>query len=234
LKIIGAPMAERANDRRLGRKSRRSLAFSLVIESLHAFREGRDPAVPNPRITQMLRTLDDEVRASAANAIQQFVRELSAKASTNAPEDGEEQEAPASAAAVFRAAAAPFLREVWPQERSLATPGVSGALADLPATTGEAFAETVDTIERFLVPFECWSMLDYGLYGNEGEAKKLAIVNDGPKAQSFLKLLDLTVGTSEGAVIPHDLTDALDQISIVEPALAATGMFRRLAAAARR
>ncbi|AOO81548.1 hypothetical protein [Bosea vaviloviae] len=231
---IGAAMAERANDPRLGRDTRRRLVFSLVVESLHAFREGRAPAVPNQRIQQMLRTLDDEVRASAANAIQQFVREFSAKAATNAPEDGEEQEEPASAAALFRAAAAPFLREVWPQERSLATPGVSSALADLPATAGEAFAEAVDAIARFLVPFECWSMVDYGLYGDEGKAKKLAVINDEAKARALLKLLDLTVGNSEGAVIPHDLTDALDQISKVDPGLSTTATCRRLATAARR
>lgn len=234
LESIGAAMAERAIDRRLGRDTRRRLVFFLVVDSLHGFRHGEKPAVPNPRIQQMLRTLDDEVRASAANAIQQFLRELSAKAATNAPEEGEEQEDPASAAALFRAAAAPFLREVWPQERSLATPGVSGALADLPATSGEAFAEAVDTIARFLVPFECWSMHDYGLYGDEGKAKRLAIINDEARAQALLKLLDLTIGKSEGAVIPHDLSDALDQIQSVEPALAATPIYRRLATAARR
>ncbi len=226
LKIIGAAMAERANDRRLGRETRRRLVFSLVIESLHAFREGRQSAVPNQRIQQMLRTLDDEVRASAANAIQMFVRDLSSKPPSDqfsSTRDG-----------LFRDAAAPFLREVWPQERSLSTPGVSGALADLPATSGEAFAEAVDTIARFLVPFECWSMVEYGLYGDEGEAKKLAVINDEAKAQALLKLLDLTVGTSEGAVIPHDLTDALDQILKVEPALSTSAIFRRLATAARR
>lgn len=233
LETIGAVMAERANDRRLGRDTRRRLVFSLVIE-FHAFREKRDPAMPNQRIQQMLRTLDDEVRASAANAIQQFVRELSSKAATNAPADGEEQEEPASAAALFRLAAGPFLREVWPQERSLATPGVSSALADLPATSGEAFAEAVDAIARFLVPFECWSMVNYGLYGDEGDAKKLAVINDEAKARALLKLFDLTVGTSEGAVIPHDLTDALDQIRSVAPALAETPVFRRLSTAARR
>lgn len=234
LESIGAAMAERANDRRLGRDTRRRLVFSLVVESLHAFREGRDPAVPNLRIQQMLRTLDDEVRASAANAIQQFVRELSAKASTNAPEDDEEQEDTASAAALFRTAAAPFLREVWPKERSLVTPGVSSAFADLPATSGEAFAEAVDTVARFLVPFKCWSLMNYGLYGDEGESKKLAAINDKAKAQALLKLLDLTIGTSEGAVIPHDLTDALDQIRSVAPALVDIPEFRRLSTAARR
>jgi len=234
LEVIGAAMAERANDRRLDRETRRRLVFSLVIEALHAFREGRDPAVTYPRIQQMLRTLDDEVRASAANAIQQFVRELSVKAGTNEPEDGEEQEDSASAASIFRTAAVPFLRDVWPQERSLATPGVSGALADLPATAGEAFVEAVDAIARFLVPFECWSMLEYGLYGDKGEAKRLAIINNEAKAQAFLKLLDLTIGTSEGAVIPYDLTDALDQIRAVAPGLANEPAFRRLATAARR
>jgi len=226
LESIGAAMADRANDRRLGRETRRQLVFSLVIESLHAFREGRQPAVPNQRIQQMLRTLDDEVRASAANAIQVFVRDLSSMPPPDQfsiTRDG-----------LFRNAAAPFLREVWPQERSLATPGVSGALADLPATSGEAFAEAVDTIARFLVPFECWSMVDYGLYGDEGEAKKLTVINDEAKARALLKLLDLTVGTSEGAVIPYDLTDALDQILNVDPALSTNTVFRRLATAARR
>lgn len=234
LESIGAAMAERANDRRLGRDTRRRLVFSLVVESLYAFREGRAPAVPNPRIQQMLRTLDDEVRASAANAIQQFIRELSAKAATNASEDSEEQEDPASAAALFRTAAAPFLREVWPQERSLATPGVSGALADLPATSGEAFAEAVDAVARFLVPFECWSIVDYGLYVDGRAAKRLPLIDNKAKAQALLKLLDLTIGTSEGAVVPHDLTDALDHIQSVEPALAETSIYKRLATAARR
>jgi hypothetical protein len=224
LKIIGGAMAEKATDRRLGRETRGRLVFSLVIEALHAFRESRAPAVPNPRVQQMLRTLDDEVRASAANAVQKFVRQLSTKRS-------EDQKAP-SAADLFRSAAAPFLRDVWPQERSLATPGVSKALADLPAASGDAFAEAVCAIERFLVPFECWSMFDYGLYGEEREAKKLVKIE--AKAQALLRLLDLTVGSSEGAVVPYDLTDALDQIRSVAPHLVDSGTYRRLSTAARR
>lgn len=226
LKIIGGAMAERATDLRLGRETRRRLVFSLVIETLHAFRESRAPAVPSPRVQQLLRTLDDEVRASAANAVQQFVRELSA----HPPDD----EYATSATDLFRSAAAPFLREVWPQERSLATPGVSKALADLPAVSGEAFKEAVSVIERFLVPFECWSMLDYGLFGDEGDEKKLSIIDDEAKAKALLRLLDLTVGASDGAVVPYDLTDALDQIRSVAPHLVDSPTFRRLSTAARR
>jgi hypothetical protein len=226
LKIIGGSMAERATDRRLGRETRGRLVFSLVVEALRAFLHRREPAVPHARVTQMLRTLDDEVRATAANAVQQFVRELSAQPTP----DGE----PPSAASLFRSAAAPFLRDVWPQERSLATPGVSKALADLPATSREAFADAVEAIERFLVPFECWSMLDYGLYGDEGEAKKLSMIDDEAKAKALLRLLDLTVGTSEGAVVPYDLTDALDQIRSVAPHLVDSVRYRRLSTVARR
>lgn len=78
LKIIGGPMAERATDRRLGRETRRSLVFSLVIECLHAFREQREPAVSYARIQQMIRLLDDEVRAYGAEAVQRFVHDISA------------------------------------------------------------------------------------------------------------------------------------------------------------
>jgi len=226
LEVIGNAMAERATDFRLGRETRGRLVFSLVVEALHALREQRPPAVPNSRILQMLRNLDDEVRATAASAVQRFVQELSAGLTPSA--------APPSAGSLFRSAAAPFLRDVWPQERSLATPGVSKAFADLPATSQEAFVDAVEVIERFFVPFECWSMLDYGLYGDEDGVKKLSMIDSEPKAGALLHMLDLTVGTSEGAVVPYDLTDALDQIRSVAPHLTESVSYRRLSTAARR
>ena len=231
LRHIGGEAANRATDRRLSRRVRRSLTESLVIESLHAFREDRKPALPNERITQMLRQVEDEVRALGADAVQLFVRQLSMKASGN---DGEARPELALAAELFRKAAKPFLGKVWPQERSLATPGVSAAFADLPATSGDAFAEAVDAIERFLKPFRCWSMFSFGLYGEKGDVKNLSLVNDERKAQALLRLLDLTVGEAEDAVIPNDLASALDQIRSVAPALADSQQFRRLSTATRR
>jgi hypothetical protein len=225
LEIIGGPMAERALDRRLPRRTRQRLVFNLVVDSLYAFRDNRAPAVSNVRIQQMLRQLDDEVRSSAANTIQQFIQDLSV-------EEGNKDAQ--IAGSLFRSAAKPFFQHVWPQERSLATAGVSSALADLPATSGDAFTEAVDVIERFLVPFECWSMVNYGLYGEADGTRKLEIVNDKLKASAFLRLLDLTVGSAEGAIVPLDLTNALDQIRLVDPALASTPAYRRLSTAARR
>lgn len=226
LKVIGDPMTDRATDPRLSRETRRSLVFSLVIECLHAFREQRKPAVPYARIQQMIRSLDDEVRGYGAEAVQRFVRDVSAS-----PEGRQAYTSPEQ---LFRSAAAPFLERVWPQERSLATPGVSRALADLPATAREAFAEAVEAIERFLVPFECWSMIDYGLYGEEDGKPKLSSIDNPAKAAAFLRLLDLTIGTAEGSVIPYDLADALDQVRRVAPNLTENQVLRRLATAARR
>lgn len=77
-------------------------------------------------------------------------------------------------------------------------------------------------------------MVNYGLHGDEGDTKKLAIINDETKAGALLRLLDLTVGRSEGAVIPHGLTDALDQIQSRAPKLVDSPEFRRLSTAARR
>jgi hypothetical protein len=226
LRFIGEQMVLRAVDLRLGRETRQSLVFSIVVESLRAYLDGRDPAVNHEKVQQMLRSVEDELRAYGAGAIQRFVVEVAAKTS--------DQPVPLSAAGVFRVAASPFLTQVWPKERSLTTPGVARALADLPATAQEAFAEAVEVIDRFLVPFDCWSLLDFGLHGEMAGVAKLAVIDDTTKAAAFLRLLDRTIGTSETATIPYDLGDALTQISSVAPSVTSSGAFRRLATAARR
>lgn len=221
LEIIAPFVLRRAVDRRLPRETRRSLAFRVVVESLHAFREGRDPRVTPAELQRMIRDLDEEIRASAADALQRFLRDVAA-------------EGQLTREVLFSSSVEPFLRRVWPQERSLTTPGVSRAFADLPAASGEMFAAAVDAIERFLVPFDCWSTMEYGLYGDdEVQNPRLATVNTAEKAAAFLRLLDRTIGTTEGAVIPTDLSSALQQIRVVSPQLADTPTYRRLATAAR-
>jgi hypothetical protein len=226
LKVIGGLMADRATDRYLGRETRRSLVGSLVIESLHAFRENREPAVPNSRVQQMLRSLDDEVRAHAAGAVSDFVNSLSGQT------DG--TSTPPTAAELFRGAARPFLEKVWPQERSLATPGVASAFADLPAASSDAFAEAVDAIERFLVPFQCWSMSYLGFHGVVDGEPRLSDIDNEAKAEALLRLLDKAIGTTEDSIVPFDLGSALDQVQQAGPALVRTQKFRRLAALTRR
>lgn len=225
LKIIGSDMANKITDQRLGRDERESLVFSLVVDSLHALRKSIEPAVDNSRIQQMLRSSGSEIRVAAAGTIRRFIQDLSGERF--------EHGIVLSAEDLFHLSAKPFLQNVWPQERSLITPDISRALAVLPAASETAFAEAVDLIERFLVPFRCWSMIDYGLYGDEDGIKKLALIDNEPKARAFLRLLDSTIGTSEDDIIPDDLTDALDQILLVAPTLSNLPEFRRLSAAAR-
>lgn len=227
LTSIGGPMSERAVDRRLGRETRQSLVFSLVVECLHALRDARPPAVPHSRIQQMLRSLDDEVRAYAAGTLRRLIEGVSSRRDGGATP-------PPTREALFEDSAAPFLKQVWPQERSLNTPATSKAFAHLPAACGEAFAAAVDAVERFLVPFECWSLIEYGLYGDEDGRAKLQRINDPQKAAALLRLLDHTVGAAEASVIPHDLSDALEQIRRVDPRLEGSANFHRLATAARR
>jgi hypothetical protein len=226
MEILGYAMVEHALDQNLSRDTRKSLVFRIIVDCLYAFRDQREPNVTHQRIQQMIRSLDDEIRAYAAEAIQRFVRDLCTQSTEKSVEASPEN--------LFKMAAAPFLRKVWPQERSLATPGVSKALADLPSTAGDAFADAVDAIERFLVPFDCWSMLDYGLYGEEDGEPKLSIIDSHDKASAFLQLLGKTIGTADGSIIPFDLAGALEQIRRVDPRLADNHVFRRLAATARR
>jgi len=104
----------------------------------------------------------------------------------------------------------------------------------LPAASKDAFADAVGVIERFLVPFDCWSLMDYGLHGEDeaGEAK-LSMIDTPAKARAMLTLLDRTVGSNEAAVVPHGLGGALERIGRVSPELEETQAFRRLATAAR-
>lgn len=226
LKLIGSAMANKAADQSLGRDVRKRLVFNLIVESLFAQLKGRSPAVSNTDIQQMIRVLDDEVRASAASVMAQFIRDLTDNGKT-----GKESH---TAEKLFTMAISPFLTTVWPQELSLVTPGVSAALADLPAASRERFSDAVTAIKRFLVPFQCWSLIDYGLYGDDEGAPKLNLIDDEEKARALLTLLDLTVGASENSVVPHDLTKALDRVRAISSKLANSPKFRRLSAAARR
>jgi hypothetical protein len=77
-------------------------------------------------------------------------------------------------------------------------------------------------------------MSDYGLYGEEDGEPRLSGIDNYEKAAACLRLLDLTIGTAEGSVIPYDLADALEQVRRAAPNLAENQVFRRLATAARR
>ena len=221
LEVIGYDMAFRATDLRLGRKTRRSLAFSIVIDSLHALRETREPKVARDRVQQMIRSLEGEARAHCAGAMVRFVN-----AEHQPP-------GPVSREDLFQSVARPFLETVWPQERSLASSSVSEELARFPVAAGKKFAEAVNAIERFLTSFDCWSLRSFD-FRNTGEGPTLAVIDEQPKARALLRLLDLTISHADNATIPYYLGDALEQIRRIAPTLVQSQAYRRLATAARR
>ena len=126
------------------------------------------------------------------------------------------------------------MENVWPQERSLSSPGLSHMLAGLPALARGRFAEAVDTVERFLTPFPCWTMSDYRFHGTANGMLGLGMITDEAGGAALLRLLDQTVGRGPDAVVPYDLGDALAQVREVASHLAHVPSYRRLDAAARR
>ena len=213
---IGTEMAQRSSDATLPREVRRVLLQSLVFEVLLALSEDRSPVVSAVLVSRSLRAADDEARSAAAAQIKSFVA---------GPSGSEER---------LKKAAAPFLRTIWPQERSLTTPGISRALASLPASSGSAFAEAVDAIAPFLMEFDCWSMASYGLYGTmEGQQRLSGVIRTEVEARALLAMLSMTVGEGDTATVPHDLADALELIATVAPALVRDPRFRRLSTSAR-
>lgn len=228
LKIIGEEAANRVLDERLGKEARKGLISCLVHEGLAAFTDRREPSISHARISQVLRTADNEIRQEAALAIWHTQDYAFKKGQGSLPPR-----------TTFLSTVKPFLEQVWPQERSLATSGVSYHFSCLPAVSGEAFAQAVDEVARFLVPFDCQSLLAYG-FNESGLSEDFGLprlsdaLDDSPKAHALLRLLDLTVGDSQTAVIPDDLSVALDYIESVASELTSSPAFRRLAAAARR
>ncbi len=228
LELVGQEMTSRAMDSRLDRQTRRHLAHSVVRESLHAFFNERNPAIDNTRIQQMIRSVDVETRAYCALMVRRILPKY--------PKGGDQNQNTVSPEIVFYTAIKPFLDQVWPKERSLVTPGVSEGFASLPAAALGAFAEAVDLIDHLLVPFDCRSLYAYGLRltRDKDSMKPLTMVDDANKAKALLRLLDQTIGTTENAVFPYELGDALEQISKIAPALTKSRAFRRLETLSRR
>jgi hypothetical protein len=108
---LGTHMLVRAQDLALARETRKALVFSLLVDCLFSLKDSSAPAVPNAEITQMIRGLEDEVRGFAASVPLKFLRDLSTK-KENEQELHEPEE-------IAGKAIIPFMKEVWPQERSL-------------------------------------------------------------------------------------------------------------------
>lgn len=199
MQIIGGKMAEKVRSSTvLPEETRARLAERLVFRILADRVMKVEPAVKDEVVQQMLRQSSDRIRAAGAWAVHYLLE---------APELYEKKY---TVKQKFDRAFKPFFTKVWPRELDLRSKQLSDVLAQLPAETKGHFADAVGVIERYLSPFDCWSLWEYRALGDEPSGEKIRLPNGGDSARALMTLLDKTIGDGEGAVRPHDLGKALE------------------------
>lgn len=223
LNLIASQMAIKVLDTNFRRETRTELLNNLIANSLVSRLKGHPPAIGDANLQQVIRSVEDEVRAKTVHNIKQFI--------SWAIDNGESRKE------LFDITVHKFFTLVWPQERYLSSKNLSRNLASLPALAKDNFSIAVDIIERFLVPCSILSIYDYGFaYNTTSANSKLTLqdINNTDMAAGLLKLLDLTIGDEESDVIPTNLSEALDAIAAVSPKLKQKSSYRRLIFLARR
>ena len=112
----------------------------------------------------------------------------------------------------------PFLHNIWPKSRDLASKGISKRLARVSIAAQDAFPEALDAVANLLQPIE---HPDYIV--NLLHESKL----DERFPDEALSLLDPVV-RDQGSPPPSEVTECLNSISRAEPALSQDPRYRRL------
>jgi hypothetical protein len=228
LKLIGEKLVEKSSDSSLPRKTRQKFAARLLEDVLHAYREKKYPVIERSLVTQMLRRIDNEVRAHAAGRISRHIKYWTGQDGKEKPPKGKIWDA----GPYFQSVVNPLIADIWPKDLHLITPAISKSFASIPGLSGSSFIEALDLMERYLLPFECWSLYDYSLKTTSGDQLE-RVITSADEANALLRLFDLTVGQGTNSVVPYDLPTALGHIKKIAPLAAATPIFRRLSAQVR-
>ena len=217
---LGQLMARRAVHGALELEIRQSLVERVCFAMLGDMWTGQTYDGLLPDAQQMLRSIPGELRAYAARAIERFMDDA-AQSQDAAPSAREE---------IFDRAIAPFLVNVWPQERAAVTPAVAKAFASLPAASARRFTRAVSLLRRFLVPFEAWSIHDWGFQATDGEGIRENTIVGAEEATAALDLLDLTISKNADARVPRGLDRILALLALQNQALQRDPRLSRLTA----
>jgi hypothetical protein len=221
LKYLRDSILEPCKDESIDRNSQHMLLLSVVLEILNAYRNGREPFVNEVKFKQLFYNLDDEARSSIAEIFPRYLKDMS-ETNVSDPEFSRET--------LFRKAITPFIKAVWPKEPFLVTPSIAQAFARLPAATRTAFSEAVELIERYIIPFECYSLYSFGMnYSNDNKLKMLKEIIDSSKAaESFLTLLDKSIAYIDSPIRPVELSEILGHIREIDSDLEYNPIYMRL------
>jgi hypothetical protein len=160
----------------------------------------------------MIRMADTSVRNHCGYAIWQYI------------ETANDEEKETSYKAIEN-----FMKKFWPVERYLLTESLSEYFANIPACSGQRFADAVEMIAPFILPFDCYSLGDLGFTVSLDDHPKFKETVNTPKnAEAFLKLLDLAIRKDGRVILPYNLNEVLDHLKTIEPKLSRRGEFVRL------
>jgi hypothetical protein len=181
---------------------------------------GKDYALEAARLRSALTLANDDVRAAVA---WQFVSVFR----TKAVDGGDDL----PAAETWKRIGRRFFNEVWPLEPTLQSSASANDFAEIPAAVGVAhFADAVNVIAPFLVPFKVWSVkTEFGLEPSESSTKILV----KRFADELLTLLSLSISENQGYPV-DDLGGLLDQLLAFHPNLQTDYRMQRLRKAALR
>jgi len=221
LKYLGDSILEPCRDEKIDRDSRHMLLLSIVVEIINSFREERQPLIDIVKFKQLIYSLDDEARSSIVDILPKYIKEMSESNTSNKK---------FSCETLFRKAITPFIEAIWPKEPSLVTTSIAQAFAALPASSRTAFSEAVELIERYIIPFECYSLYSFGFKYSDNDNLKTVkeIINNTKAAESLLKLLDKAIAYSDSPIRPIELPDTLNYIKEVDPDLEYNPIYTRL------
>jgi len=221
LKYLRDSILDPCKDESIDRNSQHMLLLSVVLEILNSYREGREPSVNEVKFKQLFYNLDDEARSSIAEIFPRYLKDMS-ETNVSDPEFSRET--------LFRKAIIPFIKAVWPKEPFLVTPSIAQAFARLPAATRTAFSEAAELIERYIIPFECYSLYSFGMnYSNDDKLKMLKEIIDSSKdAESFLTLLDKAIAYTDSPIRPVELSEILGHIREIDSDLEYNPIYMRL------
>lgn len=218
--ILRPAMVEAAGNVAIPERTREELAALAVWSNLNSkVPKFSVAAFGNEATQQLLRVGSDAVRQSAARSLRDF---LEYRAGNNVT--------PEAAFFIFRDA----FSAIWPKEKTLNSSQVSDVFASIPAAAVGHFAEAADIVLPHLVPFDCWSLHDYGVYDRPSGDKSITNVESAADAKAFMAILDATIGEQDGAVIPRGLDKALTHILSKDKALERDRKFQRLLTLSRR